>query len=269
MEARNLKRIKGKKIGYKKGVQGGLFQTSLPSGGAVWKTYVVLAGGESKRFGKDKLIALVDGRRVIDRVLDEIGEDHVLLTVSEERCKLYGAKRCLYDNGRGPAEALLALDGSFTSLSGDLPWIKREVLERLEAFRRYFGAQVAVPLHGKGFLESLMISVEDINPIKRRLKEREIPRTLRVTDIIRISEKVVFVGSKFLSRDPRVFAHVNTQEDLKIGAPKEPLGERIVELELDFHPCEDPLREVELYRRYGLKQMELHALKDLRICKGS
>ena len=230
------------------------------------RTYAVLAGGEAKRFGKDKLLALVGGRRVIDRVLRVVGEDHLLLTTSEERCKLYGAKRCVYDPGKGPAEALLRLNISFTSLPGDLPWIEREVLVRLDAYRRVFNAQLAVPVHSKGSLESLMISVDNFDEIKDRITKRNIPRNLRMTDLVRASKTVVFVGSKLLTKNPSAFAHVNTQEDLRIGAPKEPLGEQLLVLNLGLHPCENPKYELELYRKYGLKQLERHVRKDLELC---
>lgn len=228
--------------------------------------YAVLAGGESKRFGKDKLIALVEGRPVIERVLEEVGPDHVMLTVSEERCKLYGGKRCVYDEGRGPAWALLKLETAFTSLSGDLPWIEREVLERLEAFRRVFGAQVAVPLHGKGHLESLMISVEEIGNIKEKVLSTRVNRSYRVTDIIRAAEKVVFVGSGLLTRNPRVFAHVNTPTDLKVGAPKEPLGDKVIELNLGKGPCEDLEKQLKLFKSFNLVQLVKHVTKDMGLC---
>ena len=228
--------------------------------------YAVLAGGESKRFGKDKLIALVEGRPVIQRVLNEVGPDHVMLTVSEERCKLYGGRKCIYDEGKGPAWALLKLEGSFTSLSGDLPWIEREVLERLEAFRRALGAQVAVPLHAEGHLESLMISVERMDEVKERVLSVEIGRTYRVTDIIRASEKVVFVGSRLLTRNPRAFAHVNTPTDLKVGAPKEPLGEGIIELNLGKRPCEDLEEQLKLFKSLNLVHLVKHVSKDMDLC---
>ncbi len=238
-----------------------LFCSSCPTSEGV-ELIVVLAGGEGKRFGKDKLLALIEGRPAIELVLKEVGEDHLLLTVSEERCKLYGTTRCLIDKGRGPASALLELSGSFTSVPGDMPWIKKEVLERLEGFRRSTGSDVAVPVHGNGNLESLMLSVKDVDELKERIDVKG--RSLRATDLIRAAKRVAFVGSSLLCRDPRAFAHINTQEDLKVRAPKESLGDGLIVLESEWNSVMDSLDlQLKKFKELGISQVVRHVMKDM------
>ncbi|NOZ88638.1 MAG: NTP transferase domain-containing protein, partial [Crenarchaeota archaeon] len=56
-------------------------------------TVFILAGGEGRRFGGDKLVALVDGEPGISRVVEaawRAGAGEVLIsTRSVERCRLY------------------------------------------------------------------------------------------------------------------------------------------------------------------------------------
>lgn len=50
------------------GFAGDTTRPSLPSGGQSWST-LVMAGGRSRRFGSDKLEAVVDGSTILDRVI--------------------------------------------------------------------------------------------------------------------------------------------------------------------------------------------------------
>ena len=224
----------------------------------------ILAGGQGKRYGKDKIIELVDGRRVIDRLLEEF-PDAVVITTSEDRCKLYSATRCLIDKGKGPGEVMASLEGEITFVPGDMPFVTREMVERLEAYRRVLRADVAVPLHANGFMESLLLSA-NLDSIDLSFTGK-LGRSLRATDLIRFSARRAFVGSKLISPYGINFSHLNSPIDLRLRAPKSPLGEGLIILEGEFRPCKDLMREIQAYEELGLAQLRAHALKDLKICK--
>ncbi|ALU12268.1 hypothetical protein EYM_01950 [Ignicoccus islandicus DSM 13165] len=224
----------------------------------------ILAGGKGKRYGKDKLNELIDGRRVIERLLSEFPQA-TLITTSEERCKLYSAIRCVIDNGEGPAEAMRSLSGTVTFIPGDMPFVTKEMVEKLVSYKNVFKADVAVPIHADGFMESLFISVNldalDLEKVKRKLG-----RPLRATDFIRFANRRIFVGSKLISRFPVNFAHLNTPLDLRIRYSKSPLGEELLVLNSPFEPCESIEEELKTYRKLGLVQLETHARRDLEVC---
>ena len=190
---------------------------------------IILAGGEGKRFGGDKLLALVDGRSVIERVGKEVGG--VIVSSTEWRCKTYSSLTglpCLVDPPlpcKGPSKGFYYLKKAF--VAGDMPWFKYEVLERLESFRRLYDADVALPLHKGGFVETLVGVVRDGLKIRERLlslcKDEKGPSAAEVLT----GWKTLLVGSSLLTKDPLVFAHVNTREQLKGRIPKNELGEGI------------------------------------------
>jgi len=89
---------------------------------------VVLAGGESRRFGRDKLAADVDGRSLLDVTLDSIPTDLPVVVVGPERPVRRSVRFVREDPpGGGPAAALVAgltaaLDagaGAVATLPGD------------------------------------------------------------------------------------------------------------------------------------------------------
>ncbi len=190
---------------------------------------IILAGGESKRFGNDKLLALVDGRPTIERVGREVGG--TIVSTSEERCKVYSSLSglpCVIDpplSCKGPSRGLYYLKKAF--VAGDMPWIKYEVLERLESFRKLYDADVALPLHVGGFVESLVGVVKDGSKVRERVvrlcKSGRGPSAMEVLT----EGRTLLVGSSLLTKDPLVFAHVNTKDQLKGKILKNELGDGI------------------------------------------
>ncbi len=70
---------------------------------------VVLAGGESRRFGTDKLAAVVDGLRLLDRAIEALPAEVTLIIVGPERPTRRPATFVREDPvGGGPAAALVA-----------------------------------------------------------------------------------------------------------------------------------------------------------------
>jgi molybdopterin-guanine dinucleotide biosynthesis protein A len=251
---------------------------------------IVLGGGVGKRFGGDKLIAIVDGETSIARIIAALREadasETYILTRSEERCKLYtsltGLKNnCLYDTDlacKGPGAALAAI--SFLDakrvivVPGDAPWITAGLVKRLLAFLD--GCDIVVPLHAGGFLETLMLGVDGgyaakFYDIARMLCEWR--DEVRPSDYIRVSRRACIVGSSLLTFSATEFSHINTREYLKTREPKNPLGDKVlfkIEGKLSQllglgnreEQCKLLLREAEAYLAIGLKHLARHALRD-------
>lgn len=250
---------------------------------------LILAGGEGRRFGGDKLLALVDGVASVERVasaLREAGAGLVYAAVREEyRCKLYmeaaGLDGCVYDPSwlgcGGPAAALAGLEGlqgdTLLVAPGDMPWLEPGVLEKLEAFMEEAGGEAALPLHEGGFLDTLVAAVrwslvERLPGVLRVLCR--LRGELRASDPYRAARRLVLVGSGLLASSPVVFSHINSRELLRTREPKNPLGPRqvfVVEPRLDPSAsrdvlCRQLLREELEYKKLGVLHLEKQARKD-------
>ncbi len=219
----------------------------------------VLAGGKSKRFGKDKLLAIVDGRTSIEMVVENIRPD-VLITTSVERCKLYWEGPCVIDEGRGPAEAVLELSGEALVVPGDMPWLKLDTLKMLVSFADILKADIAVPLF-KESVEFSVIYLKNVDKLKWLKKEKN--RPLRMTDFLRAGGRIALIGSRLLTRDPVEWAHLNTRTSLLTRKAKGEPCDKVIVYEAYFNPFSPSLEELKLYKKLGLKLLEEHVLKDL------
>jgi molybdopterin-guanine dinucleotide biosynthesis protein A len=251
----------------------------------------ILAGGMGRRFGGDKLLALVDGNTAISRIASsawESGAESVyVVTKNEKRCKLYSSEArltgCLYDSGvvgEGPADGFYTAIHHATSigvkraviLPGDTPWITPGVVEGL-----YSGLALApatTVLHESGFIESLMAGVETSNAhdVLRLVKKLSVIRGYaRPCDYYRLSPRTALVGSSLLAYTAMVFADINTRENVRIREPKNRLGERGITVfssplrhgvDGPEDLCEVLRREERLYTSLGLLHFKLKASKD-------
>ena len=252
---------------------------------------VILAGGEGRRFGGDKIRALVDGEPAIARVaraLREAGAEEVYAsTRGEWRCRLYrglgGLDGCVMDPpsacGGGPGAALLGVAEAAVEAGwrrvlvapGDAPWLTGEAVSRLLWFSG--GVEATGVLHGGGFLESLL-QVLDGGFLASALPGLRalcgLRGELRGSDTLRLAPRLRLVGSGLLTPWRSVFAHINTREALRVREPRNPLGDGVVELR---GPGLDPslgLRglcgalavEEERYRALGVLHLWRQARRD-------
>jgi molybdopterin-guanine dinucleotide biosynthesis protein A len=252
----------------------------------------ILAGGEGRRFGGDKLAAMVDGEAVVGRIAQaarKAGADLVFaVTVSDERCRLYvelgGVDGCLYDNPpikncRGPAAAIYtALEhanklnaDTAVILPGDTPWLDWRQIAILTAYTPRDGS--ATVMHGDGYLESLFQAHRGaaINVTLAGMRRFCGLRRGhgRPTDALRSTPKLVLLGTRLLSLSPISFAHINTRENVRAMQPKSPPADRTI-LVLsppaylsDTEVCSVLRREVEYYKLYGVEHLSFQAEKDL------
>lgn len=123
---------------------------------------VILAGGQSRRMGRDKAMLEVDGHTFIQRLAGELsGFQELLLSVdSPERYPELALPRVVDEfEGLGPMGGLYSALGACRSeallaVSCDLPLFRRELGEKLRSCLEP-GIQAVVPVTGDGRLHPL------------------------------------------------------------------------------------------------------------------
>ncbi len=257
----------------------------------------ILAGGEGRRFGGDKLAALVEDRasiaRVAEAVRDAGGAGVYAVTRSYERCRLYqslgGVDGCIYDSPplqgcEGPAVAIYtALRDSLARgaraaliVPGDTPWLEASVLRRLLTYTPTSGSATVV--HGDGYLESLL-QLHNSDALEAAARGVELFCRLRgygrPTDALRTSPQLTLLGTLLLADSPTAFAHINTRENIRARQPKSPPAPRLL---LQLHPpaargrdssiCSILKAEKEYYTMHGVAHLAEQAERDLQtICR--
>ncbi len=254
---------------------------------------VVLAGGEGRRFGGDKITALVDGETSLERVVEAAwaaGASPVLLAARDaERCRRYMGVTgldliCLSDPPGacgGPGAALLAAAEAVMEyglarlvvVPGDSPWLEPRVVQALAAALGL--AEAAAILHGDGFLESLLQAhrgealAAKLCPLRGLCGLRG---ELRASDPLRLARSLALIGSGEAATAATSYAHINTREALRTRAPKNPLGAGIHVLP-PTRPrprpgvpvawlCRDLAREQRYYEDLGIRHLARHARRD-------
>ena len=185
---------------------------------------IVLAGGLSRRLGRDKAVEPVGGEPLIQRVIGRVSEvtGDLVVVVNDAR---RGSQLPL------PSSAKVAVDlypgagslgGIFTGLTSaegewglvvacDMPFLNLELLGHMLSLRD--GYDVVVPvLEGRPEPTHAAYSKECLPHIERRLQAKEL-KIARFFDEVRVKyvpqEDVSKLDSDYLS-----FMNVNTQEDL-------------------------------------------------------
>lgn len=191
---------------------------------------VILAGGASRRFGAPKALAVVGGRRIVDRVLDALAEAVPEVVVSANDAELYDDLDLAVIPDRRPGIGPLA--GIHAALhhavergwpgalvvACDLPYVTADVLRLIVRRASVSPAQAIVPeSHDRRGVEPLcaFYSVDCIPVVEAMIAEGELRAHVLLerarTERIPLAD-VAAVG------DPRLLFHnVNTVSDLDEG----------------------------------------------------
>ena len=98
---------------------------------------VVLAGGRSRRFGRDKATLVVDGQSLVERAVRKLEQVCAEVVVADRGARLVEGLRSLEDGeGRGPAAGILGAAAAFPEsalvvLACDLPEVPVDLLRHL------------------------------------------------------------------------------------------------------------------------------------------
>lgn len=187
-------------------------------------TGIILAGGLSRRLGRDKAVEPIDGQPLVGRVMDAlsgIADELVVVVNTPQR----GQELPLRDS------AVVAVDiypnagslgGIFTGLSSasnqwgivvacDMPFLNLDLLSYLLSFRESHDAVVPV-LDGRPEPTHAAYSKVCLSAIKARLEANDL-KIARFFDDVRVK----YVSQRRVEEiDPRrrSFFNVNTEEDL-------------------------------------------------------
>lgn len=261
-------------------------------------TGVVLAGGDSRRFGSDKLEFPVDGRPMLGRVVEvmrTVAETVVVsvrdgataqrlaptvpagVTWLEDRPDLGWA---------GPGAGMVTALGQLSTeeilfVPGDMPWLTAEGLRALRREGKTAGATAAAPLWPDGRPEPL-VQWQRVAPWRGKLGT--LPprggRGVRPTDLLRGGSAVLLAPVGSLSLDPRCFVNVNAVDDLQEppDGRLDPGARALLRSEeagaafwaavafADAGMMREAagwfLAEADLHHQVGLAHLEIHALED-------
>jgi molybdopterin-guanine dinucleotide biosynthesis protein A len=186
---------------------------------------IILAGGQSRRLGRDKALESVGGQPLIRRVIDRVSQltEEVVVVVAEqaqaEALPLDGRHRVALDRYPGGG----ALGGIFTGLAAaqhqwgiavacDMPFLNLDLLRRMLCLRQ--GADAIVPVV-RGYPEPThaIYSKACLPFMEQRLVAGEF-KIILFYDKVRVvylpEEEVVSLDPDYLS-----FFNVNTPDNLE------------------------------------------------------
>ncbi len=182
---------------------------------------IVLAGGESRRFGSPKAFAKRDGRYFYDFAVDalEIHCDEVIIVTRPELVDRYLVEVVLITDvaefaGLGPLAGILSAMESMEAdryivLPCDMPFVDGEVVGKL--LEHHEQGVTAVITDGR---HHPLVSVWDYS-VKKVLRETLVSGQLRVMKVLSTSGVVWVDGSLLTDEEERVFTNVNTPEVLE------------------------------------------------------
>lgn len=183
----------------------------------------VLAGGANARFGgAPKGLATIDGRRVVDRVLDALASvvDERFLITGDPAIREAAGNVVAYGDARPERGSLVGLHSALSHcrtaalvVAWDMPFVSSALLRHLRAIGERTGA-AAIPLGPSG--------PEPLCAYYPRAALQEVERQLNAGEL-RLSQLVASLGSAVLVPHDDVarfgppeslFANVNTAADL-------------------------------------------------------
>ncbi len=185
---------------------------------------IVLAGGMSRRLGRNKAIEPIGGEPLLQRVIGRLSQvsDDALVVVADAA---QGSELPVYDPVRTAVDVYPgsgSLGGIFTGLSAadrewgivvacDMPFLNVELLNQMLSLRERCDAVVPV-LNGRPEPTHAVYSKACLSSIERRLKASDLKIT-RFFDEVQVNympqHEVERTDPEHLS-----FMNVNTQEDL-------------------------------------------------------
>jgi molybdopterin-guanine dinucleotide biosynthesis protein A len=193
---------------------------------------IILAGGPSLRFGRNKALIRLKDKPLIKYVIEQSRKitDSIVVIISkndsiEEFQKILPKDiEILRDDGglKSPLTGLISglnkfSEGYVAILACDMPFIKSEVLKLL--FEKVIGFDLAIPRWPNGYLEPLH-AVYEVHKTRQCLSKLKISNITRVSDLISMLKSVNYLDiSEIMKIHPSlsIFFNINSENELKIA----------------------------------------------------
>ena len=193
---------------------------------------IILAGGPSRRFGRNKALIRLHNRPLIEYTINQVRliSEKIVVTISKndsiEKFQevLPNEIEVIRDNGdlKSPLTGLISglnkfSEGYIAVIGCDMPFIKSTVLNLL--FEKVVGFDLAIPRWPNGYLEPLH-AVYEFNKTQKYIRQLKINNKTRVSDLISMLELVNYLDIDEIKKiDPSLigFFNINTENELKIA----------------------------------------------------
>lgn len=187
---------------------------------------LVLAGSNSKRFGKKKAFFKIDGKPMIQHVVERISNlsDEILISCKSDHGKLtkmFPLAKVIRDKSvrkgalTGLVSSLPEVRSKYVAIATcDCPRIKPEVLRLL--LRHARGHDGGIPRWPNDYIEPLqaVYRTEKLKAIAQRAWENG---KMKLTDVLEMVPDVVYVSTEEIRKvDPKLesFLNVNTPKNI-------------------------------------------------------
>ena len=177
---------------------------------------VILAGGRSRRMGRDKAMTLLDGRTLLDWVAAALSQAvSEVIVVGREEAEGIRAIPDAMPGGRGPSAGIVtglkaAGGGPIMVVGVDQPWVRPATLAALLGVR----PQPAIPMDGQYQVTCAAYPASSLSRLAATAREK---RSLQPE--VPLLGGTVIVPERWRSwgEDGRSWFSVDTPEDLREG----------------------------------------------------
>lgn len=181
-------------------------------------TGIVLAGGKSTRFGKDKALVQVNGKSLLENAVDICSEFcSTILISSNQRVHQVSEFKIVPDEfpGCGPIGGIYSgLKHSETAwnlvLSVDAPVVEKEFIRYLISMINNSEAVVPVSINGKEPLIALY-KKSGLPEIKKRIQDKN----YKMHDLLNNLEVKYIDSREWQTKFPQLFHNINRVTDLE------------------------------------------------------
>ncbi|MGP8078909.1 MAG: molybdenum cofactor guanylyltransferase [Dehalococcoidales bacterium] len=188
-------------------------------------TGIILAGGKSLRFGRNKAVEVIAGKTLLERVVKHLSViTHEIILVTNEDSKLFGEFNFI-DVVSDIYPAKGPLGGIYTGLSSshssanivvacDMPFLNTELLEHM--VKNFPGFDAVIPRWPNNQIEPLhgVYSIDCVPVMKKHLENNQ----LSISDCLKEMHVLYFEKEEFSKFDPEFlsFFNINSQADIEL-----------------------------------------------------
>lgn len=189
---------------------------------------LVLAGGNSKRFGIKKAFLEINGKPMIQHVVEKVSKLSIEIVISckssrEKLVRMFPKAKVVVDKHRkkgaltGLMSALPEINSEYTALvSCDCPKVKPNVIWYLFEIAKNHGG--AVPRWPNGYVEPLQ-AVYKTEELRKAVDELWGVGSMKLRYVLKKIPDIVYVPMKKLRKiDPKLesFVNLNLPEDIEL-----------------------------------------------------